>query len=226
MKKSAPKWILAKVVFSAVLMALVFRLFVIGIYKVPTSSMLPNLLVGDVIFAWRLPFSIPGQLIYKGFTGDKAKLNRGDMIVFRHPKSDTFYVKRVVGLPGDEIKYSAQGLEINGQSPAYESKEMNIDFVGKEYYSMFVEDTADYKIKILRRNNVSSSPASENTVSVPLRSYFVIGDNRDSSDDSRDWGSVPEENIEGVVRRVLFSVDWQSDTEAGLRWSRLFLPIK
>lgn len=226
MNKKSPKWILAKVVFSAILMALLFRLFVIGIYKVPTSSMLPNLLVGDVIYAWRFPFSLPGELIYKSFTGNSLKVKRGQMIVFRHPKSEAFYVKRVIGLPGDEILFDEEGLKLNGQSFEYQEVDMNLDFVGKEYYTMYSEESSDYEISILRRNSNSREVPPQKRISVPLRHYFVVGDNRDSSDDSRDWGSVPEENIEGVVRRVLFSVDWQSDAEAGLRWSRLFLPIK
>lgn len=226
MEQKKSRFMIWKIIIFAISTAVVVRFLVIGIYKVPTSSMLPNLYVGDVILAWKLPFKpVTGHLI--DFLGGKAKkLSRGDMIVFKHPRSGAFYIKRIIGLPGDHLKISKEGIEINGKALSLLEVEGANDYQGHLYYRNIQESLGEYKAKILRRLDEENQNKFQADLVVPIRTYFVLGDNRDSSDDSRDWGVVPEGNVEGLAKRVVLSFDWQSDEGASLRENRFWLPIE
>lgn len=226
MRSNQSKFLIWKLVGLAVFTAFLVRFFVLGIYKVPTSSMLPNLYVGDVIYAWKFPFKSGAREFLDLFGGRSSELSRGDMVVFKHPKSGSFYIKRVVGLPGDRIQINSDGIVLNNRNFQYSKSAQLEDYQGHIYYNTFLESLDAYQVKILRRKEKDNQNKESIDMVVPIKSYFVLGDNRDSSDDSRDWGVVPEENIEGLAKKILLSFDWRSQDSNTIRWDRFWLKIE
>lgn len=210
----------------AVILALILRFFVISAYKIPTGSMAPTLKIGDFIFAYKLPYGIP--LPFSNGEKIAQKLpERGDVVVFRYPGNETVnYVKRVVGLPGDKIEIKNKKLIINDRESEYVvvSDEVIADLPGHEYYSPFKENFFSSSHLVLK----SRADETEffGPVVVPPGQIFVLGDNRDSSDDSRYWGTVPVQNLEGRVILVWMSFDWlerwADERYPSIRWERVF----
>ncbi len=208
----------------AVLVALALRFFVISAYKIPTGSMVPTLKVGDFIFAYKLPYGVPIP-----FSNSRlgAKLpQRGDVVVFRYPGNETVnYVKRVVGLPGDHIAIKNKKLYINDVAAEYRpiSDDVIQDLPGKEFYSASEEVFSGSTHLVI--HNRGDEADFFGPIVVPPGHFFVMGDNRDSSDDSRYWGAVPVENLEGQVVVVWMSFDWLNRWGDGrypmVRWGRL-----
>lgn len=182
-------------------------------FHIPSGSMIPNLYIGDFVlvnkmsYGFKLPFSdYLNTPIYLGtFTPPK----RGDIIVFRYPKEPSIsYIKRVIGLPGDEIEFINKQLIINGKpakfinfNPTDEHIEKN--FKGENLH--FYKSEAGDKEFVLQQTD---NPRPVDTISkfkVPADSFFCMGDNRDFSADSRYWGFVPKENIRGKAMFVWFS---------------------
>jgi signal peptidase I len=213
----------------AVLLALVLRFFVISAYKIPTGSMVPTLKVGDFIFAFRLSYGVP--IPFSG--GAKAAIQlpeRGDVVVFRFPGNESVnYVKRVIGLPGDRISIKNKRLFVNEIPATYEplGSQVIADLPGKDYYSVFREKF-EKSTRLVMSNNEDETDFFGPVV-VPPNHVFVLGDNRDSSDDSRYWGSVPIKNLEGRVVLIWMSLDWQNRWGEGrlpsVRWERVFSRI-
>lgn len=217
---------ITQVIVVAIVLAVLVRVFAIGIYKVPTSSMLPNLFVGDVIYAWKFPFQAPGRLLYKLFSGKSFELYRGDIIVFKHPKNESFYVKRIVGVPGDKIKIQKERLYVNDIEVQSIKSQETSNFEGRDYYQLFSQVLVSKKFLILQQKELQARNQSDIEVVVKKDSFFVLGDNRDSSVDSRDWGLVPRQNIEGVVERVVLSYSWNSPVNKGFRSDRIWSPVQ
>lgn len=195
----------------AVAIALLVRHFLLTGYKVPTSAMAPTLIPGDFIFSLRLPYLFGNQ-----------PLERGDVVVFTYAdKPKTFYVKRLVGLPGDVIRLSKGQLFINDEAMKYEVVEE------QNWFETVLEKTPTGERQILRAKNPSA--AEFGPMVVPPNHAFMLGDNRDSSDDSRYWGAVPVERVEGKVLVIWLSLNWTR--KAGLfswpqvRWERVFRRI-
>ncbi len=171
-------------------------------YSMPSGSMLPSIVMGDKLFA--------DQTAY-----NSEKPKRGDIIVFRFPKDETIsYIKRVVGLPGEEITVKDKVLYINGQEikvrPLNDAKVMgyleNDD--DRKMLTLFEEDLFGHRHAVLY--NMSTLMNSDyGPVRIPEGRYFTLGDNRDKSSDSRFWGFVPEENITGKAETVYFS--WHTE---------------
>lgn len=214
----------------AVLIAIFLRVFVISAYKIPTGSMVPTLKVGDFIFAYKLPYGVPMP-----FTGGERWgfriPSRGDVVVFRYPGNETVnYVKRVVGLPGDRITIKNKRLFVNEIAADYRplSDEVINDLPGKEYYQAFQETIYGSTHVVIRSR--SDEADFFGPVVVPPGHIFVLGDNRDSSDDSRYWGSVPVKNLEGRVVMIWMSFDWLNrwgdDHYPSVRWSRVFQAVR
>lgn len=217
----------------AILLALVLRFFVVSAYKIPTGSMIPTLKVGDFIFAYKLPYGLPIP-----FT-DGSRLNaslpsRGDVVVFRYPGNEQVnYVKRVVGLPGDQIAIKNKKLFINDIEAKYESISNDVigDLPGAEYYAPFKESFGDAAGESTHEVITNRSDEADffGPVVVPPGQIFVLGDNRDSSDDSRYWGTVPVKNLEGRVVVVWLSLDWMNlwagERLPTVRWDRFFKKI-
>jgi signal peptidase I len=208
----------------AVVVALFLRFFVVSVYRIPTSSMAPTLRAGDLIIAYKLPYGIPVP-----FSNHRLgmKLPRhGDVVVFRFPGDESiFYVKRVIGLPGERIEIRNKKLYINEVESTYEvlGQELIRDFPGRESYQVYKESFAGSTRLVMNRNN--NDPGFYGPIVVPPGQVFVLGDNRDSSDDSRYWGTVPGPNIEARVLAVGLSLNWLerwgNNRFPSLRWERV-----
>jgi len=199
--------------FPVILIVFLLRSFLFEPFKIPSGSMIPTLLVGDLILVNKFHYGIRLPVINKKII-DNNPVQRGDVMVFRYPvdpRQD--YIKRVVGLPGDEISYLNQKLSINGQPVATAAIGEFYDEDSLRYAPQFTEKLGAVEHKILvepRRNayygpDPKRFPQAENcryvpegvTCKVPAGHYFMMGDNRDNSQDSRYWGFVPDENIVG-----------------------------
>jgi signal peptidase I len=201
----------AKSLFPIIFLVLGLRSFVAEPFRIPSSSMMPTLLVGDFIlvnkftYGLRLPVANTKVLAL----GQPA---RGDVVVFRYPgmtpddpKAGTDYIKRVVGLPGDRITFKDQVLYVNDVAVAkretgvYIGRGQGRSMTGASLFEVDLPGAGDapgrthLSLEIARY----SDPRSENQWVVPAGHYFVMGDNRDQSEDSRFWGFVPEQNLVG-----------------------------
>jgi signal peptidase I len=199
--------------FPVILIVFLLRSFLFEPFKIPSGSMIPTLLVGDLILVNKFHYGVRLPVINKKIIALNDP-QRGDVMVFRYPvdpRQD--YIKRVVGIPGDEITYNNQTLTINGQKVPVESKGEFYDEDSLRYSPLFAEKLGANEHNILvepRRQayygpDPKSFPMHENcrysaegvTCKVPAGHYFMMGDNRDNSQDSRYWGFVPDENIVG-----------------------------
>ena len=201
----------------AVIVAVILRAFVVAAYKIPTTSMLPGLRVGDFIVVYKLPFGIDVPFSKtKWNTGQKPQ--RGEILVFRHPQDQSVsVVKRVVGLPGDKVAMTKGALFVNDVAVPSESL-IGASLPELQGALVRAEKLADRPFAVV------AGTADFAPILVPPNTFFAVGDNRDVSDDSRYFGPVPFDNIEGRVVLIWMSLDW-GEKEGGLpsvRWDRLF----
>lgn len=183
--------------------------------------MIPTLLPGDYVFVYKLPFGIKFPGLDK--IGQIQNLERGDVILFSYPKSpDTRFIKRVVAIPGDTIQIQGQSLFVNGQSVERLPIESTVlsEFRSKETLEFFAEKVNGKSYVVSYSKQAAKSDFGP--VVVPQGEVFLIGDNRDGSDDSRYWGTVPFDYLHGRVWFVWFSFDLD---RAELRWDRFFKSI-
>jgi len=191
--------------FPIFLIVLLIRSFIVEPFRIPSGSMLPTLEIGDFIMVNKFSYGIKLPVVHSTLLAMDAP-RRGDVVVFRYPQdASKDYIKRVVGVPGDQIVYKDKQLHINGvpitQTAASSAPYTNVygtDLFEKSEY------LGDVKHSIL----VAEVPlgVSENQWQVPEASYFVMGDNRDNSNDSRAWGFVPAQNLVG--RAFLIWMHW------------------
>ena len=186
----------AKEFFPILLLVFVIRTFIVEPFKIPSGSMMPTLIAGDFIavnkFSYGLRLPVFNKLIFE--TGSPQ---RGDVFVFHYPKDPSIdYIKRVIGLPGDNIRYENKKLFVNdvAVSQTYTgnytySLKQDLEVSAKE----FVEDHGEYSHSIL----IHDIPSESVEFVVPDGHYFAMGDNRDNSSDSRVWGFVPDELLVG-----------------------------
>ena len=198
--------------FPVILLVFVLRSFMIEPFKIPSGSMIPTLQVGDFILVNKFTYGIRLPVINKKII-DISQPQRGDVMVFRYPEDPSLdYIKRVVGIPGDKVAYQNKRLSINGKP--VETTRID-DYLHPErlYYSkQFVEKADGFEHRTLNDDDApgfisdaSQFPNRNNCLynnvgvicTVPAGHYFMMGDNRDNSRDSRYWGFVPEENIVG-----------------------------
>jgi len=211
----------------AVILALFVRTFAVQAFKIPTSSMEPNLLIGDHLFVNRLLFSPSLGAIEDALMG-KREVRRGDVVVFRFPGSpDKDYVKRVVALPGETVEVRERNVLIDGQP------------LDEAAYAHFQEPSlkpGDPEFG-LRAERQGFGPSR-----VPPNHLFVMGDNRDNSNDSRFWGFLPRDLVKGRAVLVYWSYaatrdeyrrerasDWLRDLASAplrTRWGRFFHVIR
>lgn len=211
----------ARSFFPVILIVLLLRTFVAEPFRIPSSSMMPTLLIGDFIlvnkFAYGLRLPITKQKVV-----EIGEPERGDVVVFRpphHPDQD--WIKRVIGLPGDQIAYRDETLYINGtaieRQPAgiYVGVGSGRDMSGAR---KFVELLPNQQHPILQRGAIPFFVRGEGSWIVPAGHYFVMGDNRDNSEDSRFWGFMPEQNLVG--RAFMIWMSWDGDG-SGVDFSRI-----
>lgn len=208
-----PTWIEYSGSFFPVI-ALVFflRSFLYEPFKIPSSSMVPTLVIGDLILVNKYTYGIRLPIINKKI----IQINdpkRGDVMVFKYPEDPSLdYIKRVIGIPGDKIVYKNKRLTINGQELSYIPLP---DYLNEErltYSKQFIEKSNSTEHKILNdepsysyasdsrtfaQNELCTFSGADFSCTVPEGKYFMMGDNRDNSLDSRYWGFVPDQNIVG-----------------------------
>lgn len=193
--------------FPIILIVLVLRSFIVEPFRIPSGSMIPTLLVGDFILVNKSSYGLRTPVGFWKLTEGSAP-QRGDVAVFRYPLDpQKDFIKRIVGLPGDHIVYRDKVLSVNGQRvervpdgfiPVPELPggviERYRETLGDTSYNTFINPHA---------------PARDLDFVVPEGEYFMVGDNRDGSDDSRRWGSVPERNLVG--RAFMIWMHWNGE---------------
>jgi signal peptidase I len=208
-----PTWIEYSGSFFPVI-ALVFflRSFLYEPFKIPSSSMVPTLQIGDLILVNKFTYGVRLPIVNKKII-EVNKPQRGDVMVFKYPKDMSLdYIKRVVGVPGDKIVYKNKRLAVNGKELSYRPLPDYLDEEHLTYSRQFLENLSGVEHKILVDErapayvpNPDAFPQHELCTydiegfacTVPAGQYFMMGDNRDNSLDSRYWGFVPDQNIVG-----------------------------
>ncbi|NCP54353.1 MAG: signal peptidase I [Comamonadaceae bacterium CG_4_9_14_0_8_um_filter_60_18] len=198
--------------FPVIIAVFVLRSFLFEPFKIPSGSMIPTLMVGDLILVNKYHYGLRLPVLNTKITAGTPP-QRGDVMVFRYPPRPSLdYIKRVVGVPGDEVAYLNKRLTINGQPLATNALPEFFDEDTMRYFKQFEEDMGTVKHKLLNddarpafipgadsfefRDNCRYSVEGV-VCKVPAGHYFMMGDNRDNSLDSRYWGFVPEKNIVG-----------------------------
>ena len=205
--------------FPVLLLVLVFRGFIFEPFRVPSNSMMPTLLTGDFILVNKFDYGLRLPILNSKII-DFSKPEKGDVIVFRYPNyehsagySGVDFIKRVVALPGDTISYEKDQLTVNGKTVdyrkigAYQGVDSGKAMSGYRHVRELI-DQANYDILLHPLGH--SRELSKTTV--PEGHYFVMGDNRSHSSDSRFWGYVPEDYILGRAIGIWMHWDWNHNT--------------
>jgi len=243
-------WETIKVIVQALIIALVIRTVLFQPFNIPSGSLIPTLLVGDYLFVSKYSygyshFSLPGFLDF--FSNEHGRIlasqpKRGDVIVFKLPRDgETDYIKRLIGLPGDKIQMIHGRLYINGQVVDREPlpNYVTTGHFGRPMDAPHYLETLPGGVKheIIEMDGDDGYYDNTGVYEVPPGDYFMMGDNRDNSTDSRvppdqgGVGYVPFENLIGRAEVIFFSVDegapawefWRWPWT--VRWSRLFQPV-
>ncbi len=204
----------SKAFFPILALVLGLRSFVAEPFRIPSSSMMPTLLIGDFILVNKFSYGLRWPITNKKFVeiGEPA---RGDVVVFRpphHPRQD--WIKRVIGLPGDRISYQDNRLTVNGRplpyraEGIYQGSGQGADATGS---TRLTEGLPGRPHFVLEHEGAPFDP-TEGDWTVPAGHYFVMGDNRDNSEDSRIWGVLPEANLRGKAMWVWMNFDRQADS--------------
>jgi signal peptidase I len=218
----------ARSFFPVILVVLLLRSFLVEPFRIPSGSMMPTLLVGDFILVNKFAYGLRWPVLNTKFL-ELGDPERGDVVVFRFPRDPSIdYIKRVVGVPGDEIYYRDKTLHVNGEAVektplgTYSGVGSGRSMTGAQ---VFLErlDGVEHRILVNPMSPDLAPGCSQllyGRVKVPEKSYFVMGDNRDNSNDSRCWGVVPEGNLVGKAFAIWMS--WDGMREGfPIAWGRL-----
>lgn len=199
----------ARSLFPVLLIVLLIRSFLVEPFRIPSGSMMPTLLIGDFILVNKFAYGIRLPVLHTKLL-DLGEPKRGDIVVFRYPKDPSVdYVKRVIGLPGDRIVYMGDRLVINGKEiplrylGRYIGSGENGRYNGAQVYEEDLSAVGGKKHLIM----LSEGATVFAQYVVPEGHYFVLGDNRNHSNDSRFWGFVPEENLLGKAFLIWMHFD-------------------
>lgn len=197
----------ARSFFPIFLIVLLLRSFLVEPFRIPSGSMIPTLLVGDFILVNKYVYGIRLPVLNTKVL-ELGEPQRGDVVVFRYPLDPaTPFIKRIVGVPGDRISYRDKRLAVNGREiplhagGAYVGVGSAAQHTGAELYR---EDLGGSAHEILI---TPGAPTLQGEYEVPAGHYFVLGDNRDNSRDSRFWGFVPDRNLVGKAFYIWFNWD-------------------
>ena len=194
----------------AVILALFVRTFVFQAFKIPTGSMKPNLLVGDHLLVNKFIFAPTASALERALLPMRP-IERGDIMVFKFPEEpERDFIKRTIGLPGETIELKNQTVFVNGQALT-------------EPYAHYLFPPADES-----QTDGFDLRRKFGPVTVPDGHYFMMGDNRDDSQDSRFWGFLPQSYVKGRALFIYWSFDTPDDGSSGgfaPRWGRLFHQI-
>jgi signal peptidase I len=223
----------AKSFFPILMIVLVVRSFWFEPFQIPSNSMLPTLLTGDFLVVNKYAYGVRLPVLNTKII-DVAQPERGDVVIFKRPARNAHglnfvppgekaqvglvYIKRCIGLPGDRIRVVGNSLYVNDQPIEQQRVDAYINdaqSTASGYNEIFNEDLLGVKHQVLH----SQSPQLEGDWVVPAGNYFMMGDNRDGSSDSRDWGFVPEENLMGRASFIWMHFDSQRD--GVVAWKRI-----
>ncbi|MGD8207614.1 MAG: signal peptidase I [Thiohalocapsa sp.] len=209
----------ARSFFPVILIVLLLRSFIVEPFRIPSGSMMPTLLVGDFILVNKFAYGLRWPVLNSKFL-ELGDPERGDVVVFRFPLDESVdYIKRVVGVPGDQIYYRNKTLYVNGEPmeqialPPYVGEGSGKGHTGA---TRALEDIDGVEHEILINPGAPDFPRgchvlASGPVTVPEGTYFVMGDNRDNSNDSRCWGLVPDQNLVGKAFAIWMSWDGRRD---------------
>jgi len=219
----------ARSFFPVIFVVLLLRSFLVEPFRIPSNSMMPTLLTGDFILVNKFSYGLRLPVLNEKFL-ELGEPQRGDVVVFRFPGDNrTDYIKRVIGVPGDEIWYQDKTVYINGEPQkrvpigTYTGVGSGLVMTGAEEW---LEDLAGVEHYTLTRPGVPDLPPgcrelAYGPITVPQGHYFVMGDNRDNSNDSRCWGFVPEGNLVGKAFAIWMNWDGALDVFPPIAWDRI-----
>lgn len=238
-----PWWVENSVsIFPVIAFVLVLRSFIYEPFQIPSGSMMPTLLVGDFILVEKYAYGLKDP-VWRTQLVETGQPERGDIVVFKYPPQPSIdYIKRVVGMPGDTVRYSSNKeicIQAQGSTECKQVKLSNVEeseFKQNGIPLIQVNEKlgqVEHQILInpLRRDRVDAYQPRHgvNEWVVPQGQYFVMGDNRDNSADSRYWGFVPEANLVGKAVAIWISFEFERDTDSvlpswiptGVRFNRI-----
>jgi signal peptidase I len=201
----------------AVVLALFIRTFVVQAFKIPTGSMEPNLLIGDHLLVNKFVFG-PHLSTIEPTLLPMQEIERQEVIVFKYPEEpERDFIKRVIGLPGEQIEVRHKRVYVNGQ-------------LLDEPYAHYLEQPPPVPHEVEPGDRLPSTGDPRDNygpVTVPPKHYFVMGDNRDNSQDSRYWGFLPRDYVKGRALVIYWSYEAQAgNILSGTRWRRLLHQVR
>jgi signal peptidase I len=209
----------AKSFFPIILAVLVVRSFLVEPFRIPSASMVPTLHIGDFILVNKYNYGVRLPVINTKVI-DISKPERGDVVVFRYPpQPEIDYIKRVVGLPGDRVEYRDKTVYINGKVMKQTERQKQAGLLG----IVPIENTVLSEQLGDKSHDIAIAPGRQRVLVdhiIPDGEYFVMGDNRDNSSDSRFWGTVPEQNLVGKAFYIWMSWDCNASWSC-ISWNRV-----
>lgn len=209
----------ARSFFPVLLLVFFLRSFLYEPFRIPSGSLEPTLLIGDFVLVNKFDYGVRLPVLHRKIV-DVGLPAHGDIFVFRYPPKPNFdFIKRVIGLPGDHLKYVNKTLFVNGQEMKQTLKqETTLTDEEGATHAVLIKEEDFFGVKHLIYQFKDVAAEDFDDIVVPEGMYFAMGDNRDDSADSRFWGFVPEENVIG--KAVLVWMSWDN-IKTTVRWSRI-----